>query len=280
MGKSGIVATVAVVAAAVVMSTGAGPAQAAKLKLQIQPAEKAKAGKRACFTGRVSSGRRGVKGALIKLEGKETRTNSKGRLRICKTLHWGGTHAAFAFKGNRSDFDRFRVGSTGVTSSQNWHHMEVQYTAYPYNPRGNGQCYPGPDHPGGPDFGEGSGYCVGYSNPGTDGFLTDKHLNVYWNDGQAPISLTFNLVTDDVHKPNLEGWIDNPGARTFYLTYGQNADLKGVSGGSDPYKAGDVGGPWLLKATKHYQDPFDIVPDGYTIHVVGWYYDINSAGRK
>lgn len=256
-------------------------AEAAKLKIEINPSKPVEVGKRSCFTGRVTSGSKGSAGARVDLEGKSTRTARNGKFSICRKIHWPGTHAAYAFKGKRTAFDRFRAGSTGVTGRGGWRHMEIQFNAYPQAPNG-GNCNSTGAHPELQHFGVATGTCTGWSNGGTDGLFASKKLMASWDARTKPTSFKFNWWGDAC--PCVKGWIDGPGARIWHVDSGDFTNYDGpgesrITAGSDPAKAGNPGGPWLLKVTL-IDDPIGLFEYGYTIHTFGWFYKITEPPSR
>lgn len=232
------------------------------------PVTKVKLNERSCFKGKVKLGRRGVV-AKVDLEGRSVRSNRNGGYRLCQTVHWAGTHAVYAFKGKRRAHDTFKVG-TGMTASPRWERIEIQLLAYRDSPLG-GWCGTGSPV----QFGVARVDCVGWSNPNTDGQFSGKRLAVTWNSEKNPTSLWFDYRGD--YCPCVYGWIDGPGARIFHATGGDPGleDEGGYAMGGDPDKLGQPGGPWLLKATEHFE-PLGLYQNGWTIHVIGYAYQTRS----
>ena len=78
-----------------------------RLRLTMSP-RRVPAGRRACFRARVRSGGRAVRGATVALGGRRTRTNGRGRARLCATLRRVGSVVA------RATRPGYRAGTTRV----------------------------------------------------------------------------------------------------------------------------------------------------------------------
>ncbi|HTU16060.1 MAG TPA: hypothetical protein VMF31_12770 [Solirubrobacterales bacterium] len=272
MGKSWRLATAVSAMSCLVLLFGVEQATAASLRVSIKPTAKVKLNQRSCFEGRVTLGRRGVV-AEVDLEGKNVKSNRRGAYRLCQTIHWTGAHAVYAFKGGRTAHDKFRVGTTGMTSGVNWKRFEIQLPAYPQAPM-PGSCAPGAI-PGPVEFGINYGVCIGWSNPGTDGQFSGKRLMVEWQGKPTPTDLRFMYRGD--YCPCIYGWVDGPGARIFHPTGGDPGleEQGGFKFGSDPDKPGQPGGTWLLKTTPH-EDALGLYQNGWTIHTIGYLYETRS----
>ncbi|MBK5231973.1 MAG: hypothetical protein JJE13_03190 [Thermoleophilia bacterium] len=254
------------------LSIAADGAGAAGLKLRVTPARNIPAGKVTCFSGHVR-GTRGnpVKGATVNLDGKMVTSKKAGKSRLCKGLNWPGRHAASAVKGKRSGSAFLRARSFGLGLGGTWVRQELQLSAYPAaNPKKNRCFLGGSGKQEQPDFAEVAGTCEGVANRVSDGgIFSGRNAFIRWPTTSVgeKVELTAEAMFPTKNY-GLVGYLTSEAARIYYVTSGQiDAKESKVYSGTDPGKAGQQGGPFLININRHETG---LTADGYTFHFIGW----------
>ena len=275
-GRLPLACLAVLMAASLLLAIGAEGSAAAGLKVRMTPKVAVPIAKRTCFKGDVR-GKAGnpVKGAIVNLDGKTTKTRKRGKFRFCTIVKWPGRHAAQAQKGKKTGFAFFKAKSFGTGLGGKWIRQEMQLPAYSLTYGDNRGCHRNDFLSSQPDFAEIGGYCVGPANQFTDGMFSGNRSQVKWETtdvgNRVPVVLDASIPD---HTRQLVGYMNSEAERVLYVTSGAN-DSGPLQGGTDPGKAGQQGGPGLFNITLH-RDGLTQIADGYTFHFIGWVFQQNS----
>jgi hypothetical protein len=257
------------VALALLAPAGAAQAGGGKLRIHVTPKRGVVVNENACYRAVVTRNDRPVKRAQVRFAAKAKRTDRRGIAIVCGSYPFPGVQSLHAYKGTEHDLTRVRIsrGNSPTTTPGSWKRVELQLRAYPAV-----VAYPPPDCETKALFGDRWGWCHNAApNYGVDSYILrgTAPVQVEWGSPTPAIDLRFWRWQGVDETPELRGTVPHESSGNFYVYRVATGDWRWrATAGSDPTKAGEPGGPFLINVSDH-TSPFG-THDGYTFHTIGY----------